>query len=131
MTTITQCAVKKKRLPKPKKSRSAALRKCPQKRAVCVKVFTTNPKKPNSAKRKVTRVLLRKFNKKITIAIPGKGHSLQKHSKVLVRGGNSADLPVVRCKAVRGKLDLKPLFGCKHKRSKYGIKKDGSKNSLK
>ena len=94
----------------------------PQQRGVCKRVFTMTPKKPNSAIRKVARVLL--SNKQlITAYIPGEGHTLQEHSTVLVRGGRTKDLPGLRYKIIRGKLDLKGLTSRKRGRSKYGTKK--------
>jgi len=104
-----------------RKTNSPALQQNPQKKAVCLRVFITTPRKPNSAKRKVARVRL-SSQKNITISIPGTKHTLQKHSKVLVRGGNVRDIPSVRYRAIRGKFDLRPWFGIKKKRSKYGVK---------
>ena len=95
------------RIKKKKKIKSVALQGNPQKRAICLRVFITTPRKPNSAKRKVARVILSN-KKKITICIPGKDHRLQKFSKVLVRGGNIRDIPGVKYRAIRGKLDLIP-----------------------
>jgi len=119
MSTLRQLA-NKGRARKVKKSQAPALRKNPQKRAVCIRVFTTNPRKPNSARRKVTRVRLSN-KKKITVNIPGKGHTLTKYSKILVRGGSVRDTPSVRYRAMRGKLDLKPWTARRRARSKYGV----------
>jgi small subunit ribosomal protein S12 len=105
-----------------KKKRTKALLGCPQKKADCVRVFKLSPKKPNSAKRSVARVLL--SNKKKTIVyIPGVGHNLQKHSTVLVRGGRAQDLPGVNFRVFRGKFDLERVYGRGKSRSKYGGRK--------
>ena len=105
-----------------KKSKSLALKKCPQRKAVCTKVYVTSPKKPNSAKRKVAKIRL--TNGLQTIAyIPGEGHNLQEHSVVLVRGGAVKDLPGIKYHLVRGKLDFSGLMQRKTSRSKYGAKK--------
>lgn len=102
-----------------KKKRTKALTSCPQKRGDCVKVFKLAPKKPNSAKRSVARVLL--SNKRKTIVyIPGVGHNLQKHSTLLIRGGRAQDLPGVNFRAIRGKFDLDRIYGRGKSRSKYG-----------
>lgn len=103
-------------------SKSPALNRCPQKRGTCVRVYTTKPKKPNSAVRKIARVKLTNDTQVISY-IPGEGHSLQEHSVVLVRGGRVKDLPGVRYKMVRGKLDLHGVKGRKQSRSRYGTKK--------
>lgn len=123
MSTINQLS-RKKRPKKHHKVRLKALEQCPFKRGVCVKVSTTKPKKPNSAIRKIAKVVLSN-GRRVTVAIPGIGHSLQEHSVVLVRGGRANDLPGVRYKAVRGKFDFigYELFGRKNSRSKYGVKK--------
>tara|TARA_R110001592_G_scaffold275133_3_gene542165 strand:- start:8998 stop:9378 length:381 start_codon:yes stop_codon:yes gene_type:complete len=116
---------KKCRKKKLKQNFTPALKLSPQKKGMCLKVFTTNPKKPNSAIRKVCRVKL--SNKMIvTASIPGQGHKLQKFSIVLIRGGRSKDLPGVRYKLIRGKYDLnvKETFERKNARSKYGYKKN-------
>lgn len=97
----------------------------PFKRGVCLKVFTTTPKKPNSALRKVTRVRLTN-GMEVTAYIPGEGHNLQEHSVVLIRGGRVKDLPGVRYHVVRGHLDTEGVEGRKQKRSKYGTKKEKS-----
>ena len=104
------------------KSRASALRKCPQKKGVCIRVFTTNPKKPNSAKRKVARVLL-STKKRITTYIVGEGHTLQKYSRVLVKGGRIRDLPGVNYRLIRGKYDFLGIKNRSVSRSKYGTKK--------
>jgi small subunit ribosomal protein S12 len=107
---------------KPKyKSKSPALRNCPQKRGVCVRVYTTTPKKPNSALRKVARVRLTN-GMEVSSYIPGVGHNLQEHSIVLVRGGRVKDLPGVRYHIIRGALDTVGVQGRKRGRSKYGAK---------
>jgi small subunit ribosomal protein S12 len=121
MPTIQQL-VRKGRTQKSKRSKSAALVSCPQKRGVCTKVYTTTPKKPNSALRKVAKVRL--TNKTEVIAyIPGEGHNLQEHSIVLVRGGRVKDLPGVRYHIVRGALDTAGVEARRQRRSKYGAKK--------
>ena len=121
MPTISQL-VRKGRFKAPNKSKSAALDSCPQRRGVCTRVYTTTPKKPNSAMRKVAKVRL--TNKQEVIAyIPGEGHNLQEHSIVLVRGGRVKDLPGVRYHIVRGTLDTAGVEGRKQQRSKYGTKR--------
>jgi small subunit ribosomal protein S12 len=103
------------------KSKSPALRNCPQKRGVCVRVYTTTPKKPNSALRKVARVRLTN-GMEVSSYIPGVGHNLQEHSIVLVRGGRVKDLPGVRYHIIRGALDTVGVQGRRRGRSKYGAK---------
>ena len=103
-------------------SKSAALVECPQRKGVCVRVFTRTPKKPNSALRKIARVKLT-TGKTITGYIPGEGHNLQEHSVVLIRGGRVKDLPGVRYHTVRGTLDTSGVDDRKQRRSKYGAKK--------
>lgn len=130
-TPTLQQLIKNVRKDKPKKSKSPALRQAPQKKGVCVRVYLRNPKKPNSAKRKVTNVLLSGVSKtKIIGYIPGEGHNLQEHSVVLVRGGRVKDLPGVKYHLICGLYDLKNTFpnGVKreNKRSKYGIRKTAS-----
>ncbi len=105
-----------------KKSKSAALDACPQRRGVCTRVYTTTPKKPNSAMRKVARVRLTNGNE-VNAYIPGEGHNLQEHSIVLVRGGRVKDLPGVRYHIVRGALDTAGVEGRRQRRSKYGSKR--------
>ena len=104
------------------KSKSAALKNSPQKRGVCIRVYTTTPKKPNSALRKVARVRLTN-GLEVSSYIPGVGHNLQEHSIVLVRGGRVKDLPGVRYHIVRGALDTVGVQGRKRSRSKYGTKR--------
>ena len=103
------------------KSASPALKQCPQKRGVCTRVYTTTPKKPNSALRKVARVRLTN-GMEVTSYIPGEGHNLQEHSVVLIRGGRVKDLPGVRYKVVRGALDAAGVSDRKQGRSLYGVK---------
>lgn len=105
-----------------KKGTAPALKACPQKRGVCTRVYTTTPKKPNSALRKVARVRLTN-NIEVTAYIPGEGHNLQEHSIVLIRGGRVKDLPGVRYHIVRGALDASGVDGRNQARSKYGTKK--------
>ena len=107
------------------KTASPALKSCPQKRGVCVRVYTTTPKKPNSALRKVARVRLTS-GIEVTAYIPGVGHNLQEHSIVLVRGGRVKDLPGVRYKIIRGALDTQGVKNRKQARSRYGAKKEKS-----
>ena len=104
------------------KSASPALKQCPQKRGVCTRVYTTTPKKPNSALRKVARVRIT-GSMEVTAYIPGEGHNLQEHSVVLIRGGRVKDLPGVRYKVVRGTLDAAGVSDRKKARSQYGVKK--------
>ena len=104
------------------KTASPALKSCPQKRGVCVRVYTTTPKKPNSALRKVARVRLTN-GMEVTSYIPGEGHNLQEHSVVLIRGGRVKDLPGVRYHIVRGTLDTTGVASRKQGRSKYGTKR--------
>ena len=118
--TIQQL-VRKGRSPKVKKTDSPALRGNPMRRGVCTRVYTTTPKKPNSALRKVARVRLN-GGVEVTAYIPGEGHNLQEHSIVLVRGGRVRDLPGVRFHIVRGTLDCLGVDGRKQGRSKYGAK---------
>ena len=123
MPTISQL-VRKGRDAVKWKTKSPALQESPQKRGVCVRVFTQTPKKPNSALRKVARVRL--TNKiEVTTYIPGVGHNLQEHSIVLVRGGRVRDLPGVRYKIVRGALDAGGVGGRRQARSRYGAKREG------
>ena len=120
MPTIQQL-IRKGRVTKTQASKSAALDSCPQRRGVCVRVYTTTPKKPNSAMRKVARVRLTNGNE-VNAYIGGEGHNLQEHSIVLVRGGRVKDLPGVRYHIVRGALDTAGVNGRKQGRSKYGAK---------
>ena len=104
------------------KSKAPALDACPQRRGVCVRVYTTTPKKPNSAMRKVARVKLTN-QKEVNAYIPGEGHNLQEHSIVLVRGGRVKDLPGVRYKVIRAALDCAAVDNRKQARSRYGAKR--------
>ena len=121
MPTIIQL-VRKVRKKQVKKSKSAALVNCPQRKGVCTRVYTTTPKKPNSALRKVARVRLTS-GFEVSAYIPGEGHNLQEHSIVYVRGGRVKDLPGVRYHIVRGAADTQGVEGRKQGRSKYGTKK--------
>lgn len=121
MPTINQL-VKKGRTAVEYKSKSRALDSCPQKRGVCTRVYTTTPKKPNSALRKVAKVRLTN-GIEIIAYIPGEGHNLQEHSIVLIRGGRVKDLPGVRYTIVRGALDTAGVNNRKQSRSKYGSKR--------
>ncbi|MBI4699395.1 MAG: 30S ribosomal protein S12 [Nitrospirae bacterium] len=121
MPTISQL-IRKGRDKVRNKTKSPALRLCPQKRGVCTRVYTTTPKKPNSALRKVARVRLTN-GMEVTSYIPGVGHNLQEHSIVLVRGGRVKDLPGVRYHIVRGALDTLGVADRRRSRSKYGAKK--------
>ena len=122
MPTINQL-VRKGRDPQKAKSKVPAMEANPQKRGVCTRVYTTTPKKPNSALRKVARVKLSNGTE-VTAYIPGEGHNLQEHSMVLIRGGRVKDLPGVRYKIVRGALDTQAVKNRKQARSLYGAKKD-------
>jgi small subunit ribosomal protein S12 len=121
LPTVNQL-VRKGRVAKKDKSKSPALEKCPQKRGVCTRVFTTTPKKPNSAMRKVARIRLTN-NIEVTGYIPGIGHNLQEHSIVLIRGGKVKDLPGVRYHVIRGPLDCEGTQARSQGRSKYGTKR--------
>ena len=121
MPTVNQL-VRKKRKPVLRKSKSAALQKNPQKRGVCVRVWTVTPKKPNSALRKVARVRLTN-GIEVTAYIPGIGHNLQEHSIVLIRGGRVKDLPGVRYHVIRGVLDTAGTENRRQSRSKYGTRR--------
>ena len=121
MPTISQL-IRKGRKHQVKRSLSRALQSCPQRRGVCTRVFTTTPKKPNSALRKVARVRLTNHIE-VNAYIPGEGHNLQEHSIVLVRGGRVRDLPGVRYKVTRGVLDALGVDGRKQARSRYGAKR--------
>ncbi len=121
MPTIQQL-IRKGRKRKVYKSKAPALDACPQRRGVCLRVYTTTPKKPNSALRKVARVRLTN-GKEVNAYIPGEGHNLQEHSIVLVRGGRVKDLPGVRYHIIRGALDTAGVENRKQGRSKYGTKK--------
>ena len=121
MPTIQQL-VRKGRASQTDKSKSPALDSCPQRRGVCVRVYTTTPKKPNSAMRKVARVRLTN-QKEVNAYIPGEGHNLQEHSIVLIRGGRVKDLPGVRYHIIRGALDASGVEGRLASRSLYGAKR--------
>jgi len=121
MPTINQI-IRKKRRKQTSKSKGPALQSCPQKRGVCVRVYTTTPKKPNSALRKVARVRLTN-GVEVTSYIGGEGHNLQEHSVVMIRGGKVKDLPGVRYHVVRGTLDTQGVNARKQGRSKYGAKR--------
>ncbi|PTM10041.1 MAG: 30S ribosomal protein S12 [Bacteroidetes bacterium] len=121
MPTINQL-IRKGRQSKKSKTTAPALQSCPQKRGVCTRVYTTTPKKPNSALRKVARIRLTN-GMEVTAYIPGEGHNLQEHSIVLIRGGRVKDLPGVRYHIVRGTLDTAGVNDRKQGRSHYGTKK--------
>ena len=124
MPTINQL-IRKGRQDKRKINKVPALDACPQRRGVCTRVYTTTPKKPNSALRKVARVRLTNGHE-VTAYIPGEGHKLQEHSVVLVRGGRVKDLPGVRYHVLRGVLDASGVDGRRQSRSKYGAKRPKS-----
>lgn len=117
--TLSQLQQRSPRIPKLKNTRRRDLQRAPQKKGTCLKVFITTPRKPNSALRKVARVLLSNYYR-VTAYIPGMSHNLQKHSVVLVRGGRVKDLPGVRYTIIRGKYDLQRLVQRRKRRSKYG-----------
>ena len=121
MPTVNQLVRKGRRKAK-LKSKSPALRQCPQRRGVCLRVYTSTPKKPNSALRKVARVRLTN-GMEVTTYIPGVGHNLQEHAIVLIRGGRVKDLPGVRYHVIRGVLDTVGVEGRRQSRSKYGAKR--------
>ncbi len=121
MPTINQL-VRSGRKKQENRTKSPALKNCPQKRGVCTRVYSTTPKKPNSALRKVARVRLTN-GMEVTSYIPGEGHNLQEHSVVLIRGGRVKDLPGVRYHIIRGKLDTQGVQGRQQSRSKYGAKR--------
>ena len=121
MPTFNQLVRKGRKAPR-YKTASPALQSCPQRRGVCTRVYTTTPKKPNSALRKVARVRLTN-NIEVTAYIPGEGHNLQEHSIVLIRGGRVKDLPGVRYHIIRGTLDASGVDGRHRSRSKYGTKR--------
>ncbi|MEM1007535.1 MAG: 30S ribosomal protein S12 [Myxococcota bacterium] len=124
MPTINQL-IRHGREKRSKKTAAPALKECPQKRGVCTRVYTTTPKKPNSALRKVARVRLTN-GMEVTAYIPGEGHNLQEHSVVLIRGGRVKDLPGVRYHIVRGALDSVGVQSRRRGRSKYGTKRPKS-----
>ncbi len=121
MPTINQLVNQGRHVPA-KRNKVPAMQACPQKRGVCTRVYTTTPKKPNSALRKVARVRLTN-GFEVTSYIPGEGHNLQEHSVVLIRGGRVKDLPGVRYHIIRGTLDTQGVNGRKQGRSKYGVKR--------
>ena len=121
MPTISQL-IRKGRENLENRSKSPALHSCPQRRGVCTRVFTTTPKKPNSALRKVARVRLTN-HMEVNAYIPGEGHNLQEHSIVLIRGGRVKDVPGVRYHIIRGALDTQGVQNRKRSRSKYGVKR--------
>ena len=124
MPTINQlCQKEKSRKKSKQKTNKPALERCPQKKGICLRVYTRTPKKPNSALRKVAKIRLCN-SRKITAYIPGERHNLQEHSVVLVRGGRVKDLPGVKYRIIRGTLDLQGVKNRKSARSKYGTKKD-------
>jgi small subunit ribosomal protein S12 len=124
MPTINQL-IRKPRVAKPRRNKVPAMEANPQKRGVCSRVYTTTPKKPNSALRKVAKVRLTTTREVISY-IPGEGHNLQEHSVVLIRGGRVKDLPGFRYKVIRGGLDTSGVADRRQGRSKYGAKKSGS-----
>ena len=121
MPTVQQL-IRKPRKPRRSRNKVPALEACPQKRGVCTRVYTTTPKKPNSALRKVARVRLTN-GFEVTSYIPGEGHNLQEHSVVLIRGGRVKDLPGVRYHIIRGTLDTQGVSARRQGRSKYGAKR--------
>ena len=121
MPTINQLVRKPRKAP-PARTKVPALEACPQKRGVCTRVYTTTPKKPNSALRKVARVRLTN-GKEVNAYIPGEGHNLQEHSVVMIRGGRVKDLPGVRYHVIRGTLDTQGVGDRRQRRSKYGTKR--------
>ena len=121
MPTIQQL-IRKPRSQKTSREKSRHMEACPQKRGVCTRVYTTTPKKPNSALRKVAKIRLTNGHEVIGY-IPGEGHNLQEHSVVLIRGGRVKDLPGVRYHVVRGVLDTQGVAGRKQRRAKYGAKR--------
>ena len=125
MPTVNQL-IRKPRQAQVKRNKVPALQENPQKRGVCTRVYTTTPKKPNSALRKVAKVRLAKNGYEAVCYIPGEGHNLQEHSVVLIRGGRVKDLPGVRYHIVRGVLDTQGVKNRKQARSRYGAKKEKS-----
>jgi len=121
MPTVNQLVKRERNLQK-YKTKAPALTSCPQRRGVCIRVYTTTPKKPNSALRKVARVRLTN-SFEVTAYIPGEGHNLQEHSIVMIRGGRVKDLPGVRYHIIRGSLDTAGVTNRKQARSKYGAKR--------
>ena len=129
MPTVQQL-IRARRQPPKYKTSAPALSRCPQRRGVCTRVYTTTPKKPNSALRKVARVKLTN-GMVVTAYIPGEGHNLQEHSIVMIRGGRVKDLPGVRYHIIRGILDAAGVEGRKQGRSKYGTKKKAPASTAK
>lgn len=129
MTTLKQLLVCRKK--KYMRTTVPALNACPQKKAICTKIFIKTPKKPHSAQRKVAKVKILNYKYKIEAYIPGIGHNLQEFSTVLVRGGRVKDLPGVKYHLIRGKFDLKGLLARKQARSKYGTKHWNKQNITK
>ena len=125
MSTISQL-IRNGRKTLARKSKAGALQNCPQRRGVCIRVFTTTPKKPNSALRKVARIRLTNHIE-VNAYIPGEGHNLQEHSVVMIRGGRVKDLPGVRYHIIRGALDAQGVEDRKRGRSKYGAKRPKKK----
>ena len=123
MSTKIQLLLKKNRQKKIKKTKKLMLEKCPQKKGTCLKVFIASPKKPNSASRKVVKVVLLSTKNQTQCHIPGIKHSLQRYSTVLIRGGRVKDLPGIKYRVIRGKFDLKCVYDRFKARSKYGISK--------
>jgi small subunit ribosomal protein S12 len=121
MLTINQLSLKKSRKKKQFKKKTPALKSCPQKKGVCIKIFIRSPKKPNSACRKVAKVKL-STGKKVDAYIPGEGHNLQQYSVILIRGGRTPDLPGIKYRLIRGKYDFKGVKNRKTSRSCYGVK---------
>jgi small subunit ribosomal protein S12 len=121
MLTINQLSLKKSRKKKIFKKKTPALKSCPQKKGVCIKIFIRSPKKPNSACRKVAKVKL-STGKKVDAYIPGEGHNLQQYSVILIRGGRTPDLPGIKYRLIRGKYDFKGVKNRKTSRSCYGVK---------
>jgi small subunit ribosomal protein S12 len=123
MSTKVQLLYKKMRVCRKRKNKKLLLKKCPQKKGTCIRVFLLPPKKPNSAQRKIAKIVLTSTKKKTHCHIPGIKHSLQRYSTVLIRGGRVRDLPGVKYRAIRGKFDLKRVYNRTKSRSKYGIPK--------
>lgn len=123
MLTRVQLLIKKTRKQKNRKSKKLILEKCPQKKGTCLKVFTLSPKKPNSASRKVVKIVLLSTKKQTQCHVPGIKHNLQRYATVLIRGGRVKDLPGVKYRVIRGKFDLKYVHDRFKARSKYGVSK--------
>lgn len=123
MLTLVQLLIKKTRKQKIRKSKKLILEKCPQKKGTCLKVFTLSPKKPNSASRKVVKIVLLSTKKQTQCHVPGIKHNLQRYATVLIRGGRVKDLPGVKYRVIRGKFDLKYVHDRFKARSKYGVSK--------